>query len=474
MTKKRLLLGAILLLIALVGDLLIWRYPVSTGNARLRVEVPLYTQTDGDLTVYWLTGSQNPDTDFAQSQAQALHYTASDAFQYPVLEVPAGATWLRIDPTAAEVETVMGTPRLYVQNTPAGELSFDAVSRDHGIRTMETAASAGMEAKTILPSGDDPYLIWRVDGAAVTKATNEAYWLFFTAIRAAAMAALTGLLLLVWLKWSAISEIPKEIAANRQLIANLAKNDFKTKFAGSILGIVWAFVQPIVTVVIYWFVFQKALNAGTASTKAGITVPFVLWLVAGLVPWFYFQEIMISGTNALIEYNYLVKKVVFNISILPVVKAVSALFVHLFFVGFMLVLYACYGHFPDLYMLQIFYYSFAMMILSLGIIYLTSAVVVFFRDLSQIVNIAVQVLVWATPIMWNIDGMTNIPRIVEIILKLNPMYYIVSGYRDALINQGWFWNRAGLSLWFWLVTAAIFIAGTMIFRKLRVHFADVL
>lgn len=66
-------------------------------------------------------------------------------------------------------------------------------------------------------------------------------------------------------------------------------------------------------------------------------VPFVLWLIAGLIPWFFFQEGLTGGTNALLEYNYLVKKVVFNIRILPVVKVFSAVFVHAFFVVILLV-----------------------------------------------------------------------------------------------------------------------------------------
>ena len=95
----------------------------------------------------------------------------------------------------------------------------------------------------------------------------------------------------------ALLEIPSEVMHSKRLVLTLAKNDFKTKFAGSYLGRIWAFIQPIVTVLVYWFVFEKALNAGTQSTKSGITVPFVLWLIAGLVPWFYFQDILSSGTN---------------------------------------------------------------------------------------------------------------------------------------------------------------------------------
>ncbi len=259
----------------------------------------------------------------------------------------------------------------------------------------------------------------------------------------------------------------------RKLVFNLAKNDFKTKFAGSYLGIIWAFVQPIITVFVYWFVFEKALNVGTQSTKAGITVPYVLWLVAGLVPWFYFSDFLSNGTTVLLEYSYLVKKVVFDIGILPVVKAISNLFVHLFFIGFTLVLYSCYGMFPTVYTIQMLYYSFAMMLLALGVVYITSAVVILFRDLAQIVGIVLQVGVWFTPIMWNIDAM-NLSAKAQFILKLNPMYYIVAGYRDSLINHVFFWEHPKETIYFWVVTAVMFVLGRTVFKRLRPHFADVL
>ena len=134
-----------------------------------------------------------------------------------------------------------------------------------------------------------------------------------------------------------IFELPAELYHNRQLIFSLAKNDFKTKYAGSYLGIVWAFVQPIVTILVYWFVFSVGLRAGNADDY-----PFVLYLVSGIVPWFFFQDALNGGTNALLEYNYLVKKVVFKISILPMVKVISAMFVHCFFVVFALLLSSLY------------------------------------------------------------------------------------------------------------------------------------
>ena len=168
------------------------------------------------------------------------------------------------------------------------------------------------------------------------------------------------------------ASLPVELYRNRRLVFSLAKNDFKTKYAGSYFGTVWAFIQPIVTICVYWFVFGLALRNG-----ADRGVPFVLWLVAGLVPWFFIQEGLTGGTASLLEYNYLVKKVVFNIRILPVVKVFSAVFVHCFFIVIILVIYTCMGYPPDLYALQLIYYSFCTFMLILGITYLTSSVVVF-------------------------------------------------------------------------------------------------
>ena len=90
----------------------------------------------------------------------------------------------------------------------------------------------------------------------------------------------------------------KDFWASRKLIWKLARNDFKTRYAGSYFGVLWAMVQPVIIVLVYWFVFQIGLNNATAELKQGISVPFVLWLVSGIVPWFYFSESLSNGTNA--------------------------------------------------------------------------------------------------------------------------------------------------------------------------------
>lgn len=135
--------------------------------------------------------------------------------------------------------------------------------------------------------------------------------------------------------------ILKENYKSRKMIFKLAKNDFKTKYAGSYLGIIWAFVQPIMTILLYWFVFQ----VGFRSQPYG-DYPFVLWLTAGLVPWFFFSDAWNGATNSMLEYSFLVKKVVFDIGILPVIKIFSAFFVNIFFSLFMVVLFMVNGYMP--------------------------------------------------------------------------------------------------------------------------------
>ena len=171
--------------------------------------------------------------------------------------------------------------------------------------------------------------------------------------------------------------IPSEFYQNRKLIWTLAKNDFRTKYAGSYLGIIWAFVQPVVTVMVYWFVF------GVVRQGAPKAVPFVLWLVCGLVPWFFFQEALVQSTNALIEYSYLVKKVVFRVSLLPMIQILSALLVHCFFVVVLFIMFGCYGYWPNIYNLQVFYYLFGCICLVFGMSLLTSSLMVFMKEINQ-------------------------------------------------------------------------------------------
>ena len=274
----------------------------------------------------------------------------------------------------------------------------------------------------------------------------------------------------VFARWyDKFTVLPVELFQSRHLIWKLAKNDFKKRYAGSYLGAVWAMVQPVVTVVMYYIVFEVIMGSG--RPMASDDIPYVLFLTAGLVPWFYFNESLQNGTNSMLEYNYLVKKVVFKISILPIIKIIAATFIHVFFACILLVIAAIYGYFPSIYTIQLMYYSFCMFILVLGMCYTTCAVMVFFKDLGQIINIALQIGMWATPILWDIESIG--PK-AQMLVKINPLVYIVNGYRSTIFEKTWFFEDFYSTMYFWIFTVVIFGIGALVFKRLKVHFADVL
>ena len=258
----------------------------------------------------------------------------------------------------------------------------------------------------------------------------------------------------------------RDIYNNRTLLRDLIQNDFKSRYLNNYLGIVWAFIQPTITILIFWFVFQVGFKAAPVQET-----PFILWLVTGMLPWFFFAESLATATGSILSNSFLVKKIVFRVSLLPLVQITSALILHLFFVFFMFGMFIYYGFYPNLYWLQIGYYIFSLTVLLLGISWLTSSIVIFFRDLNQIVAMILQFGFWLTPIFWML---TMVPETYRWIFKINPLYYITQGYRDSLIDHVWFWEKPIESLQFWAIALFFFVFGALIFRKLRPHFADVL
>lgn len=262
------------------------------------------------------------------------------------------------------------------------------------------------------------------------------------------------------------AERASELRRRVDLTLALAQNDFKSKYAGSQLGILWAFVKPVVQACVYIFVFSIVAR----STPAG-SYPYAFWFLPGIIVWFFFADGVLAGARALLDYSYLVKKVRFDISILPYVKVVSSIIVHIFFVLLVLVLYLIAGLPMCWTMVQIPYYMLCTLCITLALSRINCALTPFFRDYLQLLDIALMVLMWACPVMWDIS---MLPPRLAFIFKLNPLYYVISGYRMAYMDGGWFFQHPGLTLYFWVVVLLLTLLGRKLFNSLRVHFADIL
>lgn len=253
---------------------------------------------------------------------------------------------------------------------------------------------------------------------------------------------------------------------NRQLLQNLIKNDFKNRYLGNHLGIIWAFVNPLVMIGVYWFVFSYGLR----QTSVG-DAPFFLWLFTGLVPWFLISEGVVNASNSIVSQSFLVKKIVFEVELLPIVKIGSALLVNCPFWFLMLFLCLAYGYYPNLEWLQLIYYLFCIFVLSLALGLLTSSIIPFIPDVAQVVAIIMQIMFWATPILWNKTMLTGN---FILLYELNPFAYITTGVRDSLLNQTLILVHYRETLYFWFFVLLLYWVGNYTFNKLRPHFSDVL
>lgn len=258
----------------------------------------------------------------------------------------------------------------------------------------------------------------------------------------------------------------RSILSHRELLFSMAKREVRSQYVGSTLGAVWTVIHPLVLIFIFWVVFSVGFKAVPASN-----VPFVVWLTAGMTCWFAFADMMSGATNIVVRHSELIKKTVFPAQILPVVKVIASLVSHAVFVLILIGLLILQGMPFSFFYFQALYYLVAMLILVAGLVWLSSALNVFIRDVNQAVALALQVGFWGTPIFWDINIM---PEKVQLLLKLNPMFYIVQGYRDSFLNFVPFWEHPLLSLYYWLIALALFLCGAVVFSKLQPQFSDVL
>lgn len=252
------------------------------------------------------------------------------------------------------------------------------------------------------------------------------------------------------------------------LIFRLVAHDLRSRALGSTLGFVWAFIQPFVMAIILYFVVVFAFKAGNMRG-----VPPLAWLLTGISMWFFFSDALNQATSVFCEYAFLVRKVNFRLSVLPLVKILAALAVHLVFLVIVAAVLLVSRIGVSWNWLAVIYYVFAGAVLLAGLSYLTAALHVFLRDVGHIINVGLQFGIWVTPVFWDFSMLQDYPRLV-FVLRLNPVVYLVEGYRNSLLFGAPFDAGWGQVLYFWSFTLVMLVLGAFTFRKLRPQFADVL
>ncbi len=252
----------------------------------------------------------------------------------------------------------------------------------------------------------------------------------------------------------------------KNLVAELVKRELKVKYTGSYLGPVWIFLEPIFFIGIIWLVFTIGLR-GRGSVE---NVPFIVFLSAGVISWGFFAENFNANTELVKQYSFLLTKTDVAFSVIPIVKIASSLLVHCVLVVLVVAIAAANKVYPTIYTVQIFYYTASAATLLVGLGWLTSALNVFVPDVAKVVKVLTQFGFWITPIVWSHE---TVEAKSMTILKLNPVFYIVQGYRDSIYTGVCFWEKPFWSLYFWTFTMLFLFLGAVMFKRLRPHFAAV-
>ena len=252
----------------------------------------------------------------------------------------------------------------------------------------------------------------------------------------------------------------KNLYDYRELLKSNVKKEIRGKYKGSFLGVLWSFVNPLLMTLVYALVFPFILRSSEPH--------YVTYLVIGILPWNFFTTVISQGTFVVLANAGIIKKVYFPREILPISVATSGL-INFFIQCLIIIIFLLFsGIGYSVYILFLPLVILIQYILLMGIIFITSSVNVYIRDLEYIVNFMVTMLFYATPILYNADLFKN--SSISFIFKINPMAYIIDAYRDIFYYQQ-MPNLYALGAVL-LICVGIFMLGLMTFRKLERGFAE--
>jgi len=251
----------------------------------------------------------------------------------------------------------------------------------------------------------------------------------------------------------------------RGLISSLVARELKARYRGSALGFFWSFINPLMLLSIYSFVF-KVILPGTHSNEVE---PFALFMFCGILPWTWFTSSLSESAGSLISGGNLIKKVLFPAEILPLVSVLANM-VH-FLLGLPILIaflfyYRRWPDGPDLFWFPVT--VLVQLIFTSGLALMLAALTVHFRDIRDILSNVLTLWFFSTPIIYWIK---EAPGLGKQVLDLNPMTHIIVSYQEILFFTG------PIGHWKWLLatgaaSVTLFLAGLWLFDRLRDSFAE--
>ena len=252
-------------------------------------------------------------------------------------------------------------------------------------------------------------------------------------------------------------------SAYLELLMNLTRREVKGRYSQSFFGIAWAIVQPLSAMIVFTIVFSRVAHVPSDG------VPYPIFAYAALVPFFFFSNSVSSGTLSLITYRNIVTKTYFPREIVPLAQVCSRFIdffaAAAFYAGFMAYYHVGLGRWslmaPAFFGLLILF--------TVGLTLATSAINVFYRDVNPVVQIALQLWLYLTPVAYPLSSTSSRLRWLFV---LNPLTAVIEGFRSSLVfDRAPDWNVVSISA---AITVVLFVSAFVMFKQLDKYFADVI
>lgn len=260
----------------------------------------------------------------------------------------------------------------------------------------------------------------------------------------------------------------KVLYKNSFLLKQLVKQDIRQKYQGSVLGMLWSFIVPVLMLAIYTFMFSEVFQAKW-DIDTSDKYQFAMMLFCGLSAFNMVGEVMNRATVLIASNANYVKKVIFPLEILPVVVMLSALFncIISFLILFLVKLIIYHNISGTIYLF--FVALIPLIILTTGLGLLISAISVYLKDVGNIISVIVTVLMYMSPVFF---PLSSVPESFRVVCGINPMTYIIENFRNVILyGRTLDWRFYGISC---VIALCFYLFGKIVFMRTKEGFADAL
>lgn len=257
------------------------------------------------------------------------------------------------------------------------------------------------------------------------------------------------------------------------LVRRLSIYDVKSKNQNNYLGMLWEILTPVISILIYWFVFGT-LRQRAPIEMGNMEVPFFYWLFIGFVVWTFFYQASIEASKSIYTRLKMLSKMNFPLSVIPNIPIFSKFYTHIIMLTIALIVFQFAGYYVDLYIIQVLYFIFGTYMLIYAFALITSTLSTLVRDVHLLLNSLLRMLLYLSGVLWPLTILADFPTLMAI-MKLNPLVYLIEGYRAAFFGTEWYlvthWEY---SLYFWGLILVMLFIGSVIHVKFRRNFIDYL